>query len=321
MITIVTGAAGFIGSHLCDALISRGDQVIGIDDYSTGRKTNLAHLESNPRFTCLTADITNPAALAEVAPTAHRIFHLAAAVGVQYVMAHPVKSVKENVLGALNVLQYSKDFRIPLFLASSSEVYGVGNQLPLKEEDSLILGAPTTLRWGYGCSKATGEFLAIGHHRQEEVPVVIGRFFNICGTRQVGRYGMVIPRFVKAALTGEPLTIYGDGSQVRSFTSVSDAVRAVLALMEGESHFGEIFNIGNPQPTSILELARQIIKITGSSSQIKLLSFEQVFGSGFSDMAYRVPDISKLKSAIGFTPEIDLRDSLLDIIEYWREQL
>ena len=318
---LVTGAAGFIGSHLCEALLKRGLTVIGIDNLSTGCEENLDQIRNLPAFRFIQGDVVDEVLIDELLSTCNSVYHLAASVGVKLLNENFLTSIKNNLTGIQTVFELAARYQCKLFFASSSEVYGKANDGILAENDLISLGPPPVLRWSYGCGKAMGEYLAFSYHWQENLPVVIGRFFNICGPRQTGAYGMVIPRFVEAALTGMEISVYGDGQQVRSFTYVTDAVRAVIDLMQTPSAEGEVFNIGNPRYISIAELAQTIKKTTNSISPIVYQSYAEIYGSGFEDMLFRVPDITKLKQTIGFNPRVDLEAMLEQIIRHFQSNL
>ncbi len=315
---LITGGAGFIGSHLAEALLARGDEVYVIDDLSTGAIANLDGVRDNPRFHYTIDSIMNRGALAEMIDRVDGVFHLAAAVGVRLIFEHPVETIETNIRGTEHVLELAARKQKKVLIASTSEVYGKGVRVPFGEGDDLLLGPTTCPRWAYACSKAIDEFLAIAYWRERKMPTVVCRFFNTVGPRQTGRYGMVIPRLVGQALRGEPLTVYGDGSQSRCFTHVRDTVRAVTALMETDAANGEVFNIGNPQEISIVDLARRIIELTGSKSEIKFISFENAYGPDFEDMARRIPDTAKLAKTISWSNLISLEEILRSVIDHLR---
>jgi len=318
---LITGGAGFIGSHLAEYLIDRGDDVVVIDNLSTGVEKNISGLRGNASFKFVKADTSNIPVLEELIVSCDVIYHLAASVGVKLVMSKPVKAIENNINGILNILRLAKKYKRKIFLASSSEVYGkAGNNL-LKETQNLSMGPSNIVRWSYGCAKALSEYLALSYYKEYELPVTIGRFFNICGPRQTGAYGMVIPGFVASALRGDPITVFGDGTQTRSFTYVFDAVQAAAKLMDMPDTVGEVYNIGNPVPITILELANMVKKLTKSNSPITYIPYDDAYGSGFEDMHYRTPDISKIKKAIGFEPKVNLSNILESIIDYWKQEL
>lgn len=321
MTVLITGCAGFIGSHLAEALIEKGQHVIGIDNLSTGREENLSQIKNHSSFRFIKGDVSNATLLDELISSCDDIYHLAASVGVKLLTEQPVISIQNNTEGILTILKMANRYRKKIFFASSSEVYGKADRRGLSEEDNSTLGSPTISRWGYGCTKALGEYLALSYYKQYGLPVVIGRFFNICGPRQGGAYGMVIPRFVVSALKKDPITVFGDGTQTRSFAYITDAIQAIMGLMDTSEAVGEVFNIGNPRHINILELAQMVKRLTGSESPIIHISYQEAYGLGFEDMYYRVPDISKLEGVIGFRPNVNLEKMLRDIIEYWRNQL
>jgi UDP-glucose 4-epimerase len=315
---LVTGGAGFIGSHLVDALLAAGHEVVALDDLSTGNARNLAAARGNPRFRYVSGSVGDVQVLHELCANIDQAYHLAAAVGVALVAAQPVESIERNIEPTrllLNELcrQHRAGRSVKLFLASTSEVYGKNPKLVWNEEDDLVFGPTTRPRWSYGMSKAIDEFLALGRAKSDGLPVVVGRFFNVVGSRQTGAYGMVLPRFVEAALAGQPLTVHGDGSQTRCFAHVSDVVRAVIALMDSPAAVGRVFNIGSDQPVTILELARQVIERTRSRSQVVLQSYGDAFGQDFEDVLHRVPDVGRLRQAIGFELQKSLAHTIDDV--------
>lgn len=308
---LVTGGAGFIGSHLTEALLERGDEVLVVDDESTGRYENLAAVHQHPRFSFLRASIGDRELVDRVADDVDEVYHLAAAVGVALIARQPIETIERNIYPTQLLLDKLRDrvkrgARVKMFLASTSEVYGKNPKEVWEEDDDLVFGSTTRARWSYGASKAIDEFLALACWRQSEVPVVIGRFFNVVGPRQSGAYGMVLPRFVKAAVAHQPLVVHDDGHQVRCFAHVSDVVRAVLALMGVPAAVGRVFNIGSDQPISILELARRVIAVSGSSSQVVFQSYTAAYDQDFEDVRRRVPSLARLQAAIDFQPQYDL---------------
>ncbi|HVP39962.1 MAG TPA: GDP-mannose 4,6-dehydratase [Candidatus Saccharimonadales bacterium] len=318
---LVTGGAGFIGSHLVEALLSRGDEVWALDDLSTGRRSNLASFESNPRFHFIEDTVTDPAVVGPLVERVEQVFHLAAAVGVKYVVERPLQSLLTNIRGAEVVLAAAARSRARVILFSSSEVYGKGNGTPLRESDDQVLGPTSVSRWSYATGKAVDEFLAFSYWHEQHLPVVIVRCFNTCGPRQRGDYGMVIPRFVEAALRGEPITVYGDGQQTRCFSYVGDVVRGVLLLAGADTANGEVFNIGTDEEISIHALAARIRDLTRSSSPIVSIPYEEVYGRSFEDMMRRVPDLTKIRSYVGFTPAVALDQLLRLTIEHVSAQV
>ncbi|ABU59705.1 NAD-dependent epimerase/dehydratase family protein [Roseiflexus castenholzii] len=313
---LITGGAGFIGSHLADALIARGDRVAIIDDLSTGAVANIRHLKGHPNFSYTLDTIANEAVLAELIDESDAIVHLAAAVGVQLIVQSPVRTIETNVNGTELVLRWAAKKGKTVLLASTSEVYGKSERIPFREDDDLVLGPSTMGRWSYACSKLLDEFLALAYHKERDLPVIIARLFNTVGPRQTGRYGMVLPRFVRAALRDVPLRVYGDGQQTRCFCYVGDTVRALIALLDHPGAVGKIFNVGNPQEVSILELAQRVVRLARSSSPIVLVPYEHAYEAGFEDMRRRVPDISRLAALTGFRPTLDLDDIIRAVIAY-----
>ncbi|MCK6480244.1 MAG: SDR family NAD(P)-dependent oxidoreductase [Planctomycetaceae bacterium] len=314
MRVLVTGGAGFIGSHLAEALASRGDQVTVLDDLSTGREENLAALRRTPGFRFLRGDVREAAAVEEGAEGAEAVFHLAAAVGVRLIVEQPVRSIETNIHGTENVLRAAAARGIPILVASSSEVYGKGIRCPFREEDDLVLGPTHVMRWSYAAGKAVDEFLALAHHREHGTRAVVTRFFNTVGPRQVGRYGMVIPRFIEQALAGGPITVYGDGTQTRCFGHVGEVVRACIALLGTEAAWGRVFNVGSPHEVSVQELADKVRALVAPGCPVEKIPFEVAYGPGFEDLERRVPSVERLRAAIGFHPERTLDDFLPEIV-------
>ena len=309
---LVTGGAGFIGSHLSEALLERGHDVWALDDLSTGRLENLRTFELHPRFRFLEGDVTNGALVNGLVAQCERVFHLAAAVGVKYVLENPLRSLLTNIRGTEVVLEAADAHRRKVVVFSSSEVYGKGVTVPFSEDDDRVLGPTHKLRWSYACGKAVDESLAQAYFQQHRLPVVIVRCFNTCGPRQSGAYGMVIPNMITRALRGEPILVFGDGQQSRCFSAVSDVVRAVLALADTREAEGEIYNVGTDEEVTVLELAERIKRICHSQSAIEFVPYEQVYGSSFEDMRRRVPDLGKIRRAVGYRAEVSL-DQLLEI--------
>jgi UDP-glucose 4-epimerase len=311
---LITGGAGFIGSHLADELLRRGDRVHVLDDLSTGSMENIRHLRDDRDFDYSIDSCADARVVAELVDEADVIFHLAAAVGVQLIVESPVRTIETNVHCTEIVLAQAAKKRRPVFIASTSEVYGKSTALPFSEEGDLVLGATTKGRWSYACSKAIDEFLALAYYRERKLPTVIGRLFNAVGPRQTGRYGMVVPRFVGQALAGQPMTVYGDGTQQRCFGHVSDVVRALADLMESDAHYGQVFNIGSREEISILALADRIRQASRSTSEVVFVPYEEAYTHDFEDMTRRVPDITKIERAIGWQPLKGLDDILADVI-------
>jgi len=312
---LITGGAGFIGSHLADELLSRGHEVFVVDDLSTGSIENIRALKSNERFHYIVDTCNNVRLMAEMVDGCDRIFHLAAAVGVKLIVESPVRTIETNVHLTEVMLTLAQKKKRPILVASTSEVYGKSEQLPFREDGDLVLGATVKGRWSYACSKAIDEFLAIAYWKEKQLPTVIVRLFNTVGPRQTGQYGMVIPTFVRQALAGQPLTVYGDGKQSRCFTHVSDVVRALIGLMETEKFYGQVFNIGSTNEISIGDLARQVREMCGSLSEIVHIPYSKAYEEGFEDMPRRIPDLSKIHSAIGWKPTIPLAEILRNVIE------
>ena len=313
---LVTGGAGFIGSHLAELLLDDGWEVYALDDLSTGSEANVFHLRDNPNFHLTVESVLSASVVSELVHKADAIFHLAAAVGVRLIVERPGHTLLTNVRGTENVLEYAGRFEKPVLIASSSEVYGdhPGENLPLREDARRIYGPTTAKRWAYADSKAMDEFLALARHEEDGLRCVIARLFNTVGPRQSGEYGNVIPRFVQAALAGEPLEVHGDGSQTRCFCHVADTVRALSALLREESASGEIFNVGSTESVTILELAERILERTGSSSEIVYVPYEEVYGHGVEEMFQRMPAIDKINAAVGWSPTVDLDGILAEVI-------
>lgn len=320
---LITGGAGFIGSHLAEHLIERGEQVNVIDNLSTGRLENIAPLVDHPKFAYTVGNILDYHTLERLVERCDVVVHLAAAVGVKLIMEEPVETIVTNVQGTENVLKLANYHKKKVLIASTSEVYGKGMEAAgrdhnLRESDDWTLGPTSKRRWAYACSKAIDEFLARAYFDEKKLPVVIARFFNTVGPRQTGRYGMVIPNFVQAALRNEPIVVYGDGTQTRCFTHVSDVVRAVLDLLESPEAEGEVFNIGRVDEISMNDLAERVKVLTGSTSEIRHVPYEEAYGPGFEDMQRRTPDVTKLQSVISYQPQHDTDAILRDVIAYFR---
>lgn len=314
MKVLITGGAGFIGSHLGERLVADGHSVTALDDLSTGRRENLAALAGSNRFRLIEGSVLDPAAVQGLVDDADVIFHLAAAVGVKLIMDEPSKSILTNINGTENVLKAALKDKKPTFIASTSEVYGKATKFPFAEDDDLTIGATKNLRWSYASAKQLDEFLTLAYVREVGLPAVVLRFFNTTGPRQTGRYGMVLPNFVQSALDGRPLLVHGTGEQTRCFGHVADVVEALVRLMETPAARGEVFNVANDQEVSIRGLAEQVIAATGSRSEIRLVPYSDVYPPGFEDMARRLPDVSKLERAIGFRPRRPLSEIIRDII-------
>ena len=317
MRVLITGGAGFIGSHLSDACLERGDEVFIIDDLSTGSIDNITHLKKNRHFHYTIDSVHNQPVLAELIDQCDVIFHLAAAVGVKLIVESPVRTIETNMRGTEVVLAQANKKKKKVIVASTSEVYGLSDQVPFREDGNLVMGATVKGRWSYACSKAIDEFLALAYWREKKLPTIIVRLFNTVGPRQTGQYGMVIPTFVKQALAGRPITVYGDGTQTRCFGYVKDVVIALMNLMDKGEAVGQVFNIGSNEEVSILELAKRVKELTGSDSEIVMVPYDEAYEEGFEDMPRRVPDISKVSAAVGFRPTMPLDRILQSVIEYY----
>lgn len=321
MRVLITGGAGFIGSHLSDAYLGRGDEVFIVDDLSTGSFANIEHLKDHLRFHYRIDSVHNRPVTAELIDQCDVIFHLAAAVGVKLIVESPVRTIETNVHGTEVVLSLASKKKKKVLVASTSEVYGLSAEIPFREDGNLVMGATTKGRWSYACSKAIDEFLALAYWREKKLPTVIVRLFNTVGPRQTGQYGMVIPTFVKQALTGRPITVYGSGEQSRCFCYVGDVVGALMKLMDDDSAVGEVFNIGSDQEITIVELARKVKELTKSKSEITFVPYDEAYEEGFEDMPRRIPDITKVNQRIGFQPERSLDGILESVIEFHSEQM
>lgn len=313
---LITGGAGFIGSHVADALIARGDRVVVVDNLSTGRLSNITHLLDDPRFQFVRANITDEIVMDRLASTSDVILHFAAAVGVQLIVQDPVHTIETNIMGTEAILKAALRYRCRVLLASTSEVYGKGVKIPFSEEDDLLLGGTQKSRWAYGASKMIDEFLGLAYQRQYDLDVVVFRLFNTVGPRQRGRYGMVVPRFIRQALAGEPITVYGDGSQTRCFCDVRDAAEALIRLASSPAATGGVFNVGNDQEVSINQLARRVKVLTGSSSRIVHISYSDAYGKGFEDMQRRVPDLSRIQALVGWRSTRTLDQILIAVRDH-----
>ena len=313
-IAVVTGGAGFIGSHLAESLITRGNQVVVFDNLSTGSVDNLSRVKEKIEFE--QGNILDKSLIDRLVAESDYVVHLAAALGVLNIVNKPLESLKTNLQGSEVVLEACDKYRKPVLIASTSEIYGKNDKVPLNEEDDRIIGHPLKSRWSYSEAKAVDESLAYFYYLENKLPIRIVRFFNTVGPRQVGHYGMVVPRFVSAALKSEPLSVYGSGEQIRCFCHVDDAVRALLLVMDSDKAVGEVFNVGNNQQITIIELAKKVIEITGSTSTIEKIAYEKAYPEGFEDMQRRVPDISKIKQVLGWSPEIILDQIIKDIAAF-----
>jgi UDP-glucose 4-epimerase len=311
---LVTGGSGFIGSYLCERLIDDGHSVVALDDLSTGRFDNVAHLEARAGFSLIVASVCDPGVVESCVIDCQAVFHLASAVGVRLVVEEPVRTIETIVNGTDTVLRACARYRRPLLLTSTSEVYGKGTKIPFAEGDDCVMGPTTTRRWAYACAKALDEFLALAHWHESRLPIVVARLFNTVGPRQTGRYGMVIPRFVQQGLAGEPITVYGDGQQARCFAHVADVVGALVALMQHPEARGQVFNIGNDEEVTILQLAERVRELTGKRSTIRRVPFSEAYTAGFEDMQRRVPDLTRIRNLIGYRPKLSLEQILGDVI-------
>jgi len=313
---LITGGAGFIGSHLSEAYLQRGDEVFVIDDLSTGSIENIRHLKDHPRFHYTIESIHNQPVTAELVDQCDVIFHLAAAVGVKLIVESPVRTIENNVHGTEVVLSLANKKKKKVLVASTSEVYGLSSEVPFREDGNLVMGATNKGRWSYACSKAIDEFLALAYWREKKLPTIVVRLFNTVGPRQTGQYGMVIPTFVKQALAGRAITVYGSGKQSRCFCYVGDVVAALVKLMDADDSVGEVFNIGSNQEISILDLAKRVKDLTRSESEIVFVPYDEAYEEGFEDMPRRIPDTSKVDKLVGFKPEKRLDEILQKVIEF-----
>jgi UDP-glucose 4-epimerase len=319
MKALLTGGAGFVGSHLAEALLAQGHQVIVLDDLSTGSMDNIAHLKGRPGFEYVINSVMNEPLTAELIDRSDVVFHLAAAVGVKLIVEAPVRTIETNVHGTEVVLKHASKKGRLVVIFSTSEVYGKSVAVPFREDADLVLGQTQKHRWAYACSKAIDEFLALAYYREKRLPVIVVRLFNTVGPRQTGRYGMVIPNFVRQAIAGEPITVYGDGTQSRSFTDVSDVVGGLVKLMREPKAVGEVFNIGNSEEITILDLAKKIRAATASDSPITYVPYDEAYEAGFEDMPRRVPDLGKIHALVGYRPTIGLDEILQRVIAHTRD--
>ena len=318
MNALITGGAGFIGSHLAERLLDQGHGVIALDNLSTGSIENIRHLKAHERFSYAIDSITNESLLAELIDRSDVVFHLAAAVGVKLIVEQPVYTIETNVHGTEVVLKHANKKKKLVIIASTSEVYGKSADVPFREAADLVLGPSVKHRWAYACSKLIDEFLALAYWKEKKLPVVIVRLFNTVGPRQTGQYGMVLPTFVRQALDGHPITVFGDGTQSRSFTYVGDVVDALIRLAGDKRAVGEVFNIGNMGEVTIADLAARVKSMTGSCSPIHYIPYDQAYEAGFEDMPRRVPDISKIREFMGYEPKMQLDDIIRTVIEHMR---
>jgi UDP-glucose 4-epimerase len=319
MKALITGGAGFIGSHLAERLLELGHEVFIIDNLWTGKLSNIENVQNHERLHLVVDTILNESVMNELIFKIDHIYHLAAAVGVKNIMDHPVETLDINVKGTEVVLRLANRFKKKVFIASTSEIYGKHVEHTLSEDDNRVMGTVKKRRWAYACSKTLDEFLALSYFNEKKLPIVIGRLFNTVGPRQIGQYGMVLPTFVQSALLGKPITVFGDGTQSRSFTYVSDVVEALIKLMDEPAAEGDVFNVGNDSEVTINQLAEKVKKMTGSNSEIDHIPYEKAYGPGFEDMERRCPNIDKIKNLIGFEPSHDLESIVQSVIDYFKE--
>ena len=315
---LITGGAGFVGRHLADRLINDGHEITVIDDLSTGRYSNVAHLEENGQFRLIIDTVLNQSLMEELIRETDRVYHMASAVGVRLIMEQPVKTIETIFHGTDVILKFCSRYRKRVLIPSTSEVYGKGASIPFSEEDDLLTGATDKHRWAYACAKTLDEFLALAHWKETRLPVVVVRLFNTVGPRQTGQYGMVVPRFVHAAIKNESITVHGDGTQQRCFGHVKDVVEGLVKVLESPECFGQVINLGNDDEVSILGLADKAITLTGSESEIKFIPYEEAYGDGFEDMRRRVPNLAKAKSLVGYQPTRTLDDIINDVAAEFR---
>lgn len=318
---LITGGAGFIGSHLCELFLKEGTHVTALDDLSTGALSNIAHIADNPSFRFIEGKVQDNELLYGLVAHCDYVYHLAAAVGVKLIVEQPVNTIKTNIYGTESVLEASSKFNKKVLIASTSEIYGKSEAVPFGEDDDVVYGSTKYSRWSYACSKAIDEFLALAFNQQFGLEVVVTRFFNTVGPRQTGQYGMVVPRFVRAALRNEDITIYGSGAQSRCFSYVGDVIAAAKALMESGRAFGGIYNIGSEQEVTIEQLADRIIELTGSKSQKRFIGYDEAYGRPFDDMMRRVPALDKIRNTVGYCPRYSLDDILIAVIEFEKARI
>ena len=316
---LITGGAGFIGSHLAEHLLEAGHEAVIIDNLWTGKLANIAEIQNHDRLRLVVDTILNEPVMNELISGIDHIYHLAAAVGVRKIMDNPVETLDVNVKGTEVVLRLANRFKKKVFIASTSEIYGNHMEHDLSEDDNRVMGTVKKRRWAYACSKTLDEFLALAYFDEKKLPVVIGRLFNTVGPRQIGQYGMVLPNFVQSALLGKPITVYGDGTQSRSFTHVNDVVKTIIRLMDEPAAEGEIFNVGNDTEVTINELAQKVKEMSGSNSEIEHIPYEKAYGPGFEDMKRRCPNIEKIRKLIGFNPSYDLESIIRSVIDFFKE--
>jgi UDP-glucose 4-epimerase len=318
---LITGGAGFVGSHLADKLHREGHDITVIDDLSTGRYSNVAHLEGKERFQLIIDTVLNDTLMEHLIRDTDRVFHMASAVGVKLIMEQPVKTIETIFGGTDVVLKYCSRYRKRVLIPSTSEVYGKGTTVPFSEDDDVLTGATSKHRWAYACAKSLDEFLSLAHWKETRLPVVVVRLFNTVGPRQTGQYGMVVPNFIKSALKNEPITIHGDGTQSRCFGHVSDVVEGLAKLTENPNCFGQVINIGNDEEVTIQQLAERVIQMTNSKSEIKYISYDEAYGEGFEDMQRRVPNLEKANKLINYKPTKTLNNIIEDVAQQFREEL
>jgi UDP-glucose 4-epimerase len=318
---LITGGAGFVGSHLAEHLLGQEHQVLVVDNLSTGSIENIAHLKGRAGFDYTIDSVANEPLIAELIDRSDVVFHLAAAVGVKLIVEQPVRTIETNVHGTEVVLKHASKKRKLVFLASTSEVYGKSMDVPFREDADLVLGASEKHRWAYACSKLIDEFLALAYWKERKLPVVIVRLFNTVGPRQTGQYGMVLPSFVRQALTGEPITVFGDGKQSRSFTYVGDVVDALVKMAADPRAVGQVYNIGSTEEITIMALAERVRALTGTRSAIRFVPYDEAYEEGFEDMPRRVPDITKIKELIGFEPRVPLDETIRRVVDYMSVEL
>ena len=318
MKVLITGGCGFVGSHLGERLLADGHDVVALDDLSTGSLSNVESFRDHPRFRTVIDSVMNDALTGTLVDDADLVFHLAAAVGVKLIVERPVHTIETNVHGTDIVLKHAVRTRTPVFITSSSEVYGKSTHVPFREDADLVLGPTSKHRWAYACSKLIDEFLALAYWKEQSLPVIVVRLFNTVGPRQTGQYGMVLPRFVQQALAGEPITVYGDGTQSRSFTYVGDVVDALVALARTPSAVGQVFNVGNTEEISIRALAERVRDLAGSASPIISVPYDEAYEAGFEDMPRRVPDITRIQATVGFRPHVPLDEIIQRVIAFQR---
>jgi UDP-glucose 4-epimerase len=316
---LITGGAGFIGSHLADKLIDQGHEITVIDDLSTGRYSNVEHLEGHERFRLIIDTVLNQQLLEELVRETDRVYHMASAVGVRLIMEQPVKTIETIFHGTDVILKFCSRYRKRVLIPSTSEVYGKGASVPFREDDDLLTGATDKHRWAYACAKTLDEFLALAHWKETRLPVVVVRLFNTVGPRQTGQYGMVVPRFVHNAVRNEPITVHGDGTQARCFGHVQDVVEGLAKLLDAPACFGQVINLGNDEEVTIKALAEKAIALTGSTSQIRFVSYDEAYGEGFEDMRRRVPSLEKAHQLIGYQPTRSLADIINDVAGEYRK--